>query len=135
VMGVGLARVSARPAAHLSLSDELGLTAQQREQMKEIWSKVVERDGTGGSAGDRRAALRKDRDEAIAKLIPEDQKAAFEKIQQDYTTALDALNKERSKVYQDAVERTKQILDAAQRVKYDEVLKRRAERGRGPRPR
>lgn len=129
LLGVGVGRHS--PQGRPPLAVELGLSGPQEKQMKEIWSKVAQ--GSGGGGRDHRSALAQERDEAIKKLIPEDQKAAYDKIMLDYKAKLEELNKERASAFQEAVKRTKEILNETQRQKYAELLKRRGEHGQGPR--
>ena len=152
MLGVGVTRMGRPPHDRSWLADELNLTPQQREQMKEIGRRWVSpaggdrrrdrgrdrpRDGHhgGGDDADGPAAksAERGRDDAIAALIPANKKAAYDKIIADYNAARAAQNRERSKAFQDAVERTKKILDDKQRVKYEEILKRREEHRRGPR--
>jgi Spy/CpxP family protein refolding chaperone len=140
-LGFGLERVSQTRAAqastadepgphHSRLSEELALTPQQRDQMRAIWSKVLQ--GAGQDTGEKRHALQKERDDAIANLIPDSQKSAYDQVERDYRAKADALDAERKKAFESAVEQTKQILDPAQRQKYDEILKHRGEHGHGP---
>jgi Spy/CpxP family protein refolding chaperone len=143
-LGFGLARVSHAQAEPVSatdepgqphrswLSDQLALTPQQRDQMRAIWSKVAQ--GAGPDFGEKRRTLQKERDDAIANLIPASQKPAYEQIERDYRAKADALDAERGKAFDAAVAQTKQILDPTQRQKYEEILKHRGEHGHGPRP-
>lgn len=131
LMGVGL--MSRSGAGHHGpswLATQLNLTAQQQEQMREIWSQAMQHNEPG--AGDRRHMLQKERDDAMVRLIPAEQKAAYDKIQADYAAKVDAMNRDRSKAYQDAVEKTKAILNEEQRQKYDELLKK-VDHHHGPR--
>lgn len=111
------------------LSHELNLTEPQREEMLAIWGSLYK---NGSSERSQRRELQKWRSEAIAKLIPENQQPELEVINKDYSRQLDALMSEGRLRYQQAVEQTKTILTAEQRVKYEEVLTRREQqRGRG----
>ena len=130
LLGLGVAQVRHLPRGRPPLSQELGLSSQQESQMKEIWSKVAQ---AGGGGRDRVRALAQERDEAVKNLIPAEQLAAYDKIMQDYKTKVEELNRERSQPYQEAVKRTKEILTESQRLKYDELLKRRSEHWRGSR--
>jgi Spy/CpxP family protein refolding chaperone len=125
VMGVGLARQAQPTDRHSMLAQELGLSAAQSAQMKEIWSRVVQ---VGPGARERSRELRRQRDEAIEKLIAPEQRAAYDRIKQDYTTAVAALDQERKEAFQEAVKKTNQILTEAQRKKYEEIRRRWEER-------
>jgi len=118
-----------RPPGPSFLAAELNLTNEQREQMHNIWTEVM---GDGGRRqGDQRRVLGQERDQAIAALMAPEQKPQYEKILQDYTRKVDELSQERKKAFDQAVERTKQILTPDQAAKYEELLKKMPERG-GP---
>ncbi len=114
------------------LRTELGLNAEQNEQMKNIWETLH---ASGRGYEDRRHRLRDERDEAIAALLAPSVMGDYDRVLQEYTNKLAALAQERDKAFADAVEKTKAILSPEQRVKYEEFLKRREpDRGdRGPR--
>jgi Spy/CpxP family protein refolding chaperone len=120
------------PQQNSWLRTELGLSAEQNDQMKNIWESLH----TGGRGyEDRRRQLRDQRDEAIAALLPPSVMGDYDKVLQEFSNKLTQLGQERDKAFQDAVEKTKKILTPEQRVKYEEFLKRREpDRGdRGPR--
>lgn len=125
VAGMAVRDHMAKPAERSWLGRELNLTPEQEEQMRTIWAGV--RDG-GRQAGDRREALRRERDEKVRALLTDEQKAAYEALLQDYAARSAELNKERDARYQEAVRRTKEILTPEQGVKYDELLKTRLSR-------
>jgi Spy/CpxP family protein refolding chaperone len=121
LLGVNIGRTVPPHGRHSWMAEELSLTPQQQGQMREIWSQAMQK--TDPSFGERRHALLRERDEAIAELISPEQQAAYDKIIADYEIKKEALDQERSKTFQDAVERTKRILDDSQRRKYEEILK------------
>ncbi len=137
LMGVGLTRLNPPPSGHHDPFFELHLTPTQREQMKDIWSNVS-RFGTQAPT-DAVRSLQKERDEAIAALIPPEHKADYEKALKDFADKRDELNEERKKKVQEARDRMKQILDPEQLKKFEEILAHRGDRpdrgGRGPHPR
>lgn len=104
------------------LSDELDLTTEQREQMRQIWSDAMHTAGEGQS--ERTMALRKERDEAVQALLTDEQKAGYDKIMTEYATKLEELSQERRKRFKEAAEKTREILTEEQRKKYDELLAR-----------
>jgi len=122
LLGLNWARSTPHHGGHSWLTDELKLTPQQQEQMRAIWSQAMQKNDP--NMGDRRHGLQKERDDAIAKLIPAEQKAAYDKILADYAAKVDAMGRERSKAFQDAVEHSRQILSDTQRQKYEDILKR-----------
>jgi Spy/CpxP family protein refolding chaperone len=120
------------------LKTELGLNPQQEEQMREIWSNLH---NSGRKHEERRRALRDERDEAIAALLPPSTMGDYDKVLAVYGQKMSELSGERDKAFQQAVEKTKGILTVEQQAKYDELMKRREsprdgrERGqRGRRP-
>ncbi len=104
------------------LRSELGLTAEQNEQMKNIWEGLH---NSGRNYEDRRHHLRDERDEAIAALLAPSVMGDYDRILLDFNNKLTALAQERDKAFADAVEKTKKILTPQQRAKYEEFLKRR----------
>jgi hypothetical protein len=108
------------------LEAELGLTAEQREQMKKIWSDTAHRGGR--EQEDRRRQFRKERDEAIAALIRPDDRAKYDLVLKTYSEKNSAMEREWRGNYERSVERTKQILSPEQRKKYEEILKKQENR-------
>ena len=105
------------------LTTELNLTPEQQEQMKKIWSDTAHRGNR--ESEDRRRQFRKERDDAIAALISPGDKEKYEQVLKTYADRDAAINRQWWDSYQATVERTKQILTAEQRLKYEELLKNR----------
>lgn len=105
------------------LAAELGLTPDQHKQLDEIWTGVAERGRRRDHEG-RRRAMRTERDEAVAALISADRWGAYEEIIAEFAERNAELDREFRSDFEQAVERTKQILTPAQRVKYDTLLER-----------
>jgi Spy/CpxP family protein refolding chaperone len=120
------------------LADKLDLAPEQREQMRNIWSELAH--GPGGRHGDARRQAGKERDDAIATLITPEQKPAYDKIFERFNQQMADMSREREATFQKAVERTKAILNAEQRSKYEKMLAEgpgaggpeREHAGRGP---
>jgi Spy/CpxP family protein refolding chaperone len=113
------------------LARELGLTPEQRDQMKEIWSSVATR---GRREQDElRRQYRDERDEAIAALIHTTDLQAYDAILKQHQAKLAAMDQEFSSAWEAAVERTKGILTPEQRTKYEEFVKRNQRWEGGPR--
>jgi Spy/CpxP family protein refolding chaperone len=119
-------------------SKELNLTQEQRETMRKIWSEVRGPGGGPGGRDDRRAALSRERDQAVLSLLSEEQRGQYQAIQQDYTAKVDAYQQERmkafEKAFEDARKRTIEILTPEQAAKYEELMKRPSGRGPGGGP-
>jgi Spy/CpxP family protein refolding chaperone len=112
------------------LAVELNLTPDQQEKMKTIWSDVAKH-GRGENE-DRRRQLRSERDDAVTALIPAADKEKFEQIKKNYSDQMAAMDKEMHARFDEAVKKTREILTAEQRSKYDEILARHQfDRGRG----
>ena len=63
------------------LVEELKLNPEQQEKMKSIWQELLPgRPGGSGRRGDGRGQLFKERDDAIAALIPPERKAEYDRI-------------------------------------------------------
>ena len=120
-----------RPPGPSFLTAELNLTTEQREQMHNIWEAMR---GGERSQWEQRRTFGQERDAAIAALMTAEQKPQYEKVLQDYTRKVDEMSQDRKKAFDQAVEKTKQILTPEQAVKYEEMLKKMPERGgfRGP---
>ena len=107
--------------------DELQLTADQTQHMRKIWESVRD---TAQSCLTRGQLLRQQRDKAMEALLTDEQKARFEKVNQDYEAQVLALNNQREQVFQDAVKETEQMLNDRQRRLYDAILRKNT--GRDP---
>ena len=102
------------------LVQELNLSLDQRDQMRQIW------EGVRGQVHDTftdAQRLQRQRDDALVAMLTDEQKAQFEKISQDYKNQFDDLGRKRDMVFRSAVERTRQLLNDDQRRRYDQILK------------
>jgi len=127
-VGLVVRRSAQTPPRRPSLSRELDLTSEQREQMRKIWSEVMS--NSGRQPYQSRREIRKERDEAIEALFTEEQKSQYQQIIEQYTAKSDELAEQRRERFKEAAQRTKQVLTKAQREKYEELLKKRGERSR-----
>jgi Spy/CpxP family protein refolding chaperone len=119
------------PLDRTPLAEELGLTPQQRDQMRGIWEplrgKVHE---TFEDAQD----LQRQRDEDLVAMLNDEQKAKFAKISRDYADRFVELGRRRDKLFDDAVARTRQMLTPEQREKYEQILRQHRPPGEPPAP-
>ncbi|HZZ43513.1 MAG TPA: hypothetical protein VFE58_11295, partial [Tepidisphaeraceae bacterium] len=105
----------------IHLSEELNLSSQQRQQMRDIWESLMQ---DGPRLDQQRWDLEKNyRDEAQSLLTP-DQKQKYDSIQAEYQQASKKLDTERHQNFTAAVEKTKALLTPDQRQKYDQILAR-----------
>jgi Spy/CpxP family protein refolding chaperone len=107
---------------HGWLVQALDLDASQQKQLGEIWSDPARRGGR--EREERRRELRRERDEAIAALVPPEHYGKYDQILEHYFNQLDAIDREMRASFDTAVEQTKLILTPEQRVKYEALLKR-----------
>jgi len=113
------------------LTEQLGLSPEQQEKMRKIWSEVM--GPPGRHRVESRRALAQERDEAIVALLTDEQLAKYQQVVREYERKLEELRQEGQRRVQEAIERTKQILSAEQARKYEELLKK-SETGRGVGP-
>lgn len=119
--GVLVSHLKARPPHRGSwLASQLKLTPLQQEQMRKIWEETM---GARGTREDRQSIMR-ERDEAIAALMTEDQRPKYEAIVQECSRKLDELAQKRKAAMDKAIERTMEILTPEQRAKYIDLMKR-----------
>jgi len=109
-------------------ADKLKLSPTQTEQMKAIWSEAMQ--GAGEELFDRRRSLYRERDRAIEALYTDEQKAERERLKKEFDVKLAENSKEREKLVQAAVEKTKAMLNPEQRDVYEKMLRERADRDR-----
>jgi len=131
--GVSVGMLLSRPAkagsSHQHLREVLNLSPDQSEQMKKIWSDVME---SGFRAqGERRSQYAQQRDEAVQALLTAEQRAKYDAVQQEYSKRMDELSAERKKKFEQAVAMTKKILTPEQAIQYDEWMKQRERGGSG----
>jgi len=105
------------------LATELGLTSEQREQMKRIWGDNART--LRHQQDQRRTQARRERDDAIAALIRPEDRAKYAQALQAHTDRLAEIERELRASWQTGVEETRKILTPEQRTKYEDFLKRR----------
>jgi Spy/CpxP family protein refolding chaperone len=133
VIGMVVGRAPITPAAttHRGPGFDLGLTPQQDEKVREIWSAVRQ---TDGGRNDRRHSLSKERDDAIQQLIPAERQADYDRIQQSYKNKSVEMQKEHDRLVQEAEQKMKAVLTDAQWKRFEEMKRERADRGKNGRP-
>ncbi|HYO09338.1 MAG TPA: Spy/CpxP family protein refolding chaperone [Tepidisphaeraceae bacterium] len=111
------------------LVSELNLTPEQAQAMEKIWSETARRGRS--EMDDRRRQLRKERDEAIANLVPPADKPRYDQVLKNYQDQQQAMEKETRGNFDKAVALTKELLTPEQRAKYEELLSKHQFRGPG----
>jgi hypothetical protein len=113
------------------LGRELDLTPAQETQMKQIWEATrVEMD----EHMRRRKGVEQEWEAAVQGMFSEEQKARFEQLRQEYQTRLAAVEGEFESIFRRADDKTRQILDEAQRKKFEDILIARRSRHGAPGP-
>ena len=102
------------------LSEQLGLSDEQAQQMRGIWETVRDQVRTSYQDAEK---LQHSRDEELVALLNQEQKAKFEKISQAYSDRFAELRRKRDQSFAKAVEQTRGMLSEQQRAKYDEILR------------
>ena len=102
------------------LTAELGLSPDQRNHLDKIWSAVAK----ANDQDERRRGYRRERDEAIADLVPPERLGDYDRVIEQYQDRIEALERKSREAYATAVGQTKQILTAEQRTRYEALLKR-----------
>jgi Spy/CpxP family protein refolding chaperone len=120
-------RPTTRPHGPSALHDQLGLNAEQRQQMDAIWTDVWK----NGNSFDRRRQLDRERDQAIQALLTPEQKTQYDAIQEANRAKRSELDKEREKLIAEANEKSRALLTDEQKKKWDELTKEMREH-RGP---
>jgi Spy/CpxP family protein refolding chaperone len=113
---------------------DLNLTAEQKAKMDEIWNAV--RHNSRELQNEQRRTILKQREEAVRAIMTDEQKVKYDAALKDYAEKMAELGKARDKAFQEAREKTTQILTAEQSKKFEEWLKswREERRPGGPPP-
>jgi Spy/CpxP family protein refolding chaperone len=111
------------------LAQQLDLTPEQREQLDAIWSETARRGGR--EQWQQRSQLRRERDDAIAALIPEDRRESYQQLLDDFAARSEAMEAQWRESFHAAVQRTREILTPQQLTKYEELMSRHSP-GSGP---
>ena len=101
------------------LSEELQLSAEQREQMRPIWEEA--RDIARSCAADGEQVQRQ-HEEQLKALLTEDQKRRYEQISQENHRKIADLDEKRKDAFRQAVERTRKILREDQWHAYEQII-------------
>ncbi|MFH0965937.1 MAG: Spy/CpxP family protein refolding chaperone [Planctomycetota bacterium] len=118
--GVAWTRHSMRPPHGSWIEHALDLTPQQREQMRAIWSSMMS--VSPQQRREQRLALQKERDAAVRALLDDEQGAKYDEVMKTYAEKLAAMDEAARKAFEEATQRTKEILTESQRKKYEELL-------------
>ena len=104
------------------LVEELGLSTDQAEQLRRIWSDAIA--DAGPPPFEQVESIQQRREEAVRAMLTEPQRAEYDRINADFDSQMQAAHAKTQSSFRAAEERTRAILDERQRAKYDELLKR-----------
>jgi len=105
-----------------SLSQELGLSSDQRDRMQQIWESVRD---TGHDAQTKAQQLQKERDDAVFAMLTEEQKAKYTLLTTECVGKITLLNGQREAAFSKAVKETESILTDAQKKVYEQLIQAR----------
>lgn len=112
------------------LVQQLDLTPEQAEQVRDIWSEA--RDSLRASLMARREALEQVREGAMLSILTPDQVALYQEVMTNYWDERDRLAEERRAAVDEAIEQTKRVLTDEQKAKYETLLEERRKEGGPP---
>lgn len=125
--GLVIGRQPRKPPPPPFLVQQLDLTPEQAERVRDIWSKTY--DSLRATLSAKREALEQDREDAILAILTEDQLAFYQQVTAGYRAERDRLAEERKAAIEQAVERTKAVLTDEQKAKYEALLAEREKQG------
>ncbi|MDB5291374.1 MAG: hypothetical protein JWL69_2615 [Phycisphaerales bacterium] len=126
--GVVAGKLSARvsqPAAErtaTSLTTQLDLSSDQRAQMQHIWEHV--REVAHRCARDKET-LKKEHEDAVVSLLTDAQKVKYAELTKNANTDKEKIDTLEKQTFEDAVKKTREMLNDQQRLAYDQILKDR----------
>ena len=113
----------------VSTLDDLQLTPEQREQMKQIWEEVR---NSSDDLYNQAQKLQREHDQKVLNLLNPEQKKQFEDIYNQDRDSYSQLMAKRQIALKKAIENTKKLLSDSQRQKYDAILESRLGRNAEP---
>ena len=102
------------------LSEELQLTQAQCDQIRPIWETTRE---TARACAKEAEQIQREHDEALKALLPEEQKAQYERLSQENHRRIAEQNAKRKEAFRQAVNRTETLLQPDQQRAYRQILK------------
>jgi hypothetical protein len=105
-----------------TLSQELGLSTDQRDRMQQIWEGVR---NTAHECQEQAQQLQKQRDDAVFALLTDEQKAKYTQLTTECVGKIAALNSHREEAFGTAVQETESILSDSQKKVYEQMIQSR----------
>jgi Spy/CpxP family protein refolding chaperone len=101
------------------LSDELQLTAEQREQMRPIWESVRD---TARSCAAEAERVEREHEERLKAILTDEQKARYQQLSEADHSRIAALDAKRKEAFRNAVGQTNKLLREDQRRAYQRII-------------
>ncbi len=120
--GLGAGGSSGLTAGGSTLSQELGLSAEQRDRMQRIWEGVRD---TAHECQEQAQQLQKQRDDAVFAMLTDEQKVKYTQLTTECVGKVGLLNSRREAAFGNAVAETKSILSESQRKIYEQMIESR----------
>ena len=105
-----------------TLSQELGLSSDQRDRMQQIWEGVR---NTAHDCQEQAQQLQKQRDDAVFAMLTDEQKAKYTQLTTECVGKIAVLNSRREEAFGKAVEETKSMLSDSQKKVYEQMIQSR----------
>jgi Spy/CpxP family protein refolding chaperone len=105
-----------------TLAQELGLSAQQQEQMRTIWEQA--REDARQYADDARK-FQREYDDSVMHLLTPQQQASYKELSDQAKKRTEELEQKRKVAFKKAVDRSNEILNESQRKTYEQILRNR----------
>jgi len=106
------------------LARDLNLTDAQREQIEAIWDQAFQ-EVRKLNLFEQRNALREQREEAVRRLLGESTYTQYREIYDVYHEAVKKIEHDRHVIFEQAKEKTTQLLTEEQKAKWQELMERR----------
>jgi Spy/CpxP family protein refolding chaperone len=113
---------SAGAVSGAPLAEQLQLTPDQCNRMRSLWQGVNDTEDDCYRQAEKLEHLR---DDALVKLLTNEQKAAFASTDKVFAAEFAALSDRREKALQSALHDTEAMLSPDQRVKYEQIVRQR----------
>lgn len=111
-----------RTSAGSSLTDDLKLTPEQRDRMRQIWESV--RDTADSCRKDAEAA-QNEQLEQLKAMLNEDQRRRYAELTSATSIKIQVLDEKRKAAVRQAIDQTEKLLSEEQRKAYRQIIKDR----------
>jgi Spy/CpxP family protein refolding chaperone len=110
------------PATVPPLAEQLRLTPSQADTMRKLWEGVS---NTADDCYNQAQTIERQRDQALVDLLTDEQKVKFAAVDKGYAKQFADLTARRQAAFQDALTKTKAMLNPEQRAEYEKIIRQR----------